>query len=493
MLKEQSYRQIFKATSLFGSVQVVNVLTGILRSKFVAIFLGPTGMGISSLLATTINLIITVSGMGLNFSAVKYISQANELGDNNKLSFVLKVFKRWLWVSCVIGTVFLLLLSQVISQFTFGNKTYTLSFVILSLMLIFTILTNGNTALLQSTRQLKLTAKSTVIGSVLGLITTIPIYYFYGIKGIVPSLVFGAIVTFSISEFFARKVSLTSVKVSKSETIHLGGEMAQLGVVMVLGQIIGSIVIYSIDLFIRKRGGITDVGLYQAGTMITSQSMGLVYSAMAMDYFPRLSAVSNDKVKVNQIVDQQLIITVLVACPILVLLIVFAPLIIHILLSKEFYVIADFVRWLALGTLFTAPSVVLGYIALAKGDKKTYFLYCTFFNSLFSLVCYIIGYVLNGLIGMGIAICFFQIVYVVFICFRFHQIYSFSLSKYFLMLFSKFTLFCIGALIATQFLDGLWVYLIGGAIFCLSSYYSWQKLDKLVGLKELLKEKILKR
>ena len=95
MSHQSSYRQVFKATSLFGGVQVITVLTTIIRSKFVALFLGPVGMGISSLLVSAVTLVNTISGMGLNYSAVRDISLANESGDIKKLSYTLIIFKRW--------------------------------------------------------------------------------------------------------------------------------------------------------------------------------------------------------------------------------------------------------------------------------------------------------------------------------------------------------------------------------------------------------------
>ena len=42
----------------------------------------------------------------------------------------------------------------------------------------------GQSLLLRAMRQVKLMAKSSMIGSALGLVTTIPLYYFYGTKGI---------------------------------------------------------------------------------------------------------------------------------------------------------------------------------------------------------------------------------------------------------------------------------------------------------------------
>ena len=53
---KSSYRQILKATSLFGSVQLFNILIAVLRTKLIAILIGPIGIGIAGLLNSTIEI-----------------------------------------------------------------------------------------------------------------------------------------------------------------------------------------------------------------------------------------------------------------------------------------------------------------------------------------------------------------------------------------------------------------------------------------------------
>ena len=489
MSSQSRYRQIFKAISLFGGVQLINILTIIIRAKFVAIFIGPSGMGIYSLLVSTVTLISIISGIGLNYSAVRNISQAYESENLSKLSSTLFIIRRLVLISCIIGALLLIIFSPLLSYFTFGNRDYTWSFIFLSLMLVFTTLTSGNTALLQGTRNLSYTAKSSVIGSVLGLLTSIPLYYFLGLNGIMPSLIISALTAYIISWFFARKVEVKPVKVTKDETIAVGYEMIKLGAVLVIGQLIGSLIIYIINAFIRNRGGLIDVGLYQAGMMMTSQSIGLVFSAMTIDYFPRLSGVFNDKEKVNNMVNEQGIVTALIASPLLIALIVFSPVFIQILLTPKFYVIEGFVRWLAFGTLFTAPMIIISYIPLAKGDKTVYFLYGTFYNSVLSLFFYIGGYLINGLIGMAVGFFVFQFFYLIIIVMRFYKLYAFSLNRNFLKVFITLAVLCSSAMLSTFLLKGIWIYLIGCLILVLSFCYALFKLDSFLGLKEIILQK----
>ncbi len=493
MSTQSKYRQIFKATSLFGGVQVINILTYIIRAKFVAIFLGPVGMGISSLFMTTITLINSVSGLGLNYSAIRDISKSSATGDIKEISYTLFIFKRWLWISCILGAFVMIAFSSFLSQYTFGNKDYSWSFVFLSLMIVFNTLSNGNTALLEGTRSMKNTAKSTVVGSCVGLLTSVPLYYFFGTKGIVPSLIIGSLTVYLISAYFANKVKTLPVTVSRADTLSKGGEMAKLGIVMVAAQALGSAVIYVINTYVRSKGGIEDVGLYQAATSITNQSIGLVFTAMTIDYFPRLAAVSDDNLKIKEIVNQQAIITILISSPILICLIVFSPLFIRALLSPDFYVITDVVRWLAFGSLFTAPMVVLGFIALAKGDKKSFFLYGSFFNNILALIFYIAGYMFYGLIGMGIAFFLSQLIYILFIGLRFHKLYSFSFTQQFLKVFLIYVGACLLVLSSSLLMGGIWGYSIGGIVVALSCVFSLMQLEKYMEVVGYLKMRFFKK
>ena len=67
-ITETSYRQIMKATSIFGGVQVINIIIQIIRSKVIAVLLGTTGVGVMGLLITTISFIAKLTGFGLNTS-----------------------------------------------------------------------------------------------------------------------------------------------------------------------------------------------------------------------------------------------------------------------------------------------------------------------------------------------------------------------------------------------------------------------------------------
>ena len=71
--RDESYSHVLKYKGVFGGVQGLNVLIGLVRNKFGAVLLGPDGMGLVSLFNTTVQLISQATHMGISFSAVRQI------------------------------------------------------------------------------------------------------------------------------------------------------------------------------------------------------------------------------------------------------------------------------------------------------------------------------------------------------------------------------------------------------------------------------------
>ena len=364
-----------KGTAMFGGMQVFNILIALLRSKMVALFLGPSGMGVAALFNSTANIIIQIAGLGLNLSIVKEVAAETD-GDGNVRLANVKIARRWLWACGFLGALIAIAASGFLSRFTFGSTKYGNGFIWLSLMIFFSILSSGEMSFLQGGRKLKSIAIATLSGAAGGLLASFILYNFYGEEGIVPAMILSAFIVYIVNVFFSRRFfSTKELVLSLKDTWAGGSKMVQLGVVLMLASVIGSTVAYLINTYIGYTGGIKDVGYFQAASSITNQYVGLIFSAMAVDYLPRLAAINDNKEKLQTVVNQQAEIIVLIVTPLIMALMVTASLVIHLLLTKDFIVIAPLLRWMALGMFFKAVSFTLGYISFSKGDKKTFFLY----------------------------------------------------------------------------------------------------------------------
>ncbi|MBO5663733.1 MAG: oligosaccharide flippase family protein, partial [Bacteroidales bacterium] len=78
---KDTYGKILKSTGIFGGSQVFNILIGVLRTKVVSVLLGPNGLGLMSLYPSVVDMLRSVSDLGLSFSAVRDISSAHATND----------------------------------------------------------------------------------------------------------------------------------------------------------------------------------------------------------------------------------------------------------------------------------------------------------------------------------------------------------------------------------------------------------------------------
>ncbi len=485
---QSSYRQIFKATSLFGGVQVFNIIIGIVRVKFIAVLLGAAGVGIIGLLNAPLQLIISITGLGISFSAVRDISESHGSGDKTRISNTITVLRRWSWFTGLIGAVVTITLAPILSKWSFGNTEYTWAFVWLSITLLLQALSRAQTAILQGTRRLKDMAKAGVIGSAMGLVTAIPLFYWFGTKGIVPALILMALTALILSWYFSRKVTIEKVELTIKETYKSGLGMASLGISMTLAGFISSLSTYVLSAFISNRGGVEQVGLYNSGWGVVGQYTGVIFAAMATDYFPRLSAIHEDNNKVKELVSQQSETALLIMTPLLALLIVTMPLVVRILYTPAFLPIVMFAYLTVLGMQFKAISWAMGYVYLAKGNGRL-FLTMEIISGIVILFLNLIFYYIYGLNGLGISFILSYLFGMLFSYIVLKWKYSFSFPKKFYgTLFISYGLVVLS--FVSVFISGtIFRYSVGIFILVLAALYSLFKLNDLMDLRSYLFKK----
>ena len=481
----KSYRSLIKSTSIFGGVQFFKIIIAIVKSKIIALLLGPTGLGVLGLFNTTIGLITSLTNFGLSTSAVKDIAAASESGDEMRISRVTFVVKRLLWVTGIIGAILTFFLSSKLSQFTFGNDDYKFAFMWLSSTLIFSQLTIGNIVLLQGMRKLNLLAKVNVIGSFIGLVLSVPFYYYLRLDGIVPAMIVSIVSLFLVSIFYYRKINFNSVRLNLIETLAEGKGMLKMGFLISLTGFIANGVSYLLRIYISNYGDLVDVGLYTAGFTIIGTYVGLVFTAMSTDYYPRLSGVSDDNKKTILLINQQAEISILILAPILTVFLIFSYLAIIFLYSNEFTSIDRLIQWSALGMYFKAVSWAISFIFLAKGASIVFFWNELIWNVYF-LVFSLLGYYLDGLDGLGIAFFISYVLYLIQVFLVAKNKYEFKFELQFYRVFIIQFLLGLGSFIAVISFSKLLSYIAGLIFITTSILFSFKELDKRMDLKAII-------
>lgn len=462
-----------------------------MRSKFVAVFLGPLGMGINSMLNETLGLIRSLTSFGITTSAVKNISQVTGDGEEFKLHKIIFIFKRWTWITGFLGFIITLLLAPLLSKLAFGNYEYIIPFLLISITLIFNQLAAGYSTILQGLRKVSWLAKGSVIGSVIGLLVSFPLFYFFKQDGIVPSIIITSVISLIILWSYVKKINLPSVIISRSEFLKEGKSMLALGFMLSMSGLITIISSYMLRLYIGRSGSLEDVGLYGAGYTIINTYVGLIFTALASDYFPRLSLVASNTKKRNDEINAQAEMALLILGPILCCFILFIDWGVILLYSNDFLKISPMLQWAAVGMFFKTASWAMGYLLLAKGASRTFF-FTELVSNIYFLLLNFLFYRLFGINGLGISFLlgyslhFFQNYIIL------NRNFEFKINGSFVTIFSVHLFLGISSLLLVLFMNNLYAKWFGTFFILLSSSYSLFELNKRLNLFDYIRMLISK-
>lgn len=435
------YKWIFKSIVLFGFVQVFKIIIGVIKNKLIAIWLGAEGLGLMGIYGSTVSFIQAGAGLGLNQSAVRDISEANINEETHSYSHIINVVNKLILITGLLGCLITLILSKFLSEWTMGDKTHTIGYALLSITVLANIINDGKQAILKGMRQLKSLANATMIGSVVGLLVALPLYYFFGLDGIVPEMLISSICALLVSDHYIHKIHYTKSNISIRQALQTSRQMLKIGGALMLVNFLGLGAGLIIITYMRYYGGLDEVGFYSAGTTIMNSYFGVAIAALTTDYFPRISAVNKDNILIEEELNKQSSVSLIICCPLFVLFLLLLPVFIRILYSNEFLPAINFIKFGVLGTMITIVSNQVDMILVAKYKIKVFAKLAIVIRSL-QVVINIAMYHWFGLFGTGISLAIMGIIHMSLITITVYKLYKIKFNSMFIRL-SAYVLFFI--------------------------------------------------
>jgi PST family polysaccharide transporter len=157
---------------------------------------------------------------------------------------------------------------------------------------------------------------------------------------------------------------------------RLGG----VGLPFVLNAMLASGGALLLRVLIQADLGLSAVGQFQAAYAVTTVYLTFIFTALVTDYFPLLSGLADDEPRLNRAANSQLLVAVLISAPLVMLMIVAAPVIVPILYSNSFGNTPHLLQLMLLGELAKIAGWTLGYILIAR-TARTMFVVTEFLYS----------------------------------------------------------------------------------------------------------------
>jgi len=409
-MSSSSHKTILKSTSIIGGSQVIKIIFNVIQAKALAVLVGAEGVGLKSSLNSAVGLIKQIFGLGIGQSATREVAK-KEAGNNQKeIAETILSLRRLAIILGLAGTIAVIVLRKPLSQFTFGNNEYATEIALLSIVVFFQILSGSYLALIQGKRQIKRLGKITILGAFYSTLFSIPIVYFWGLKGIVPYLVALSVAQFLTTYWFARKIKVLKIRLTLQHFLENSQSIVKLGLAFMGGELAMVASNYLIKVILIRHFDVDAVGFYQAANTLSIQYMGLILGAMSKDFYPRLTSVANKPKEAIKMINEQTEVGLILALPGLLFTLGLAPWLITVFYTAEFAISADILQWMILGVAIRAILWPMAFIFVAKGKGHIFVTTRILSHGLrLGLTYFLIRYF--DLIGTGMAFFFMYFVF----------------------------------------------------------------------------------
>ncbi len=407
-----SYRRILKSSSIIGGASVINILIGLVRTKLVAVLLGPTGIGLVSLYTGLMSTASAVATMGMGTIGTRQISQALSQDDERALAVVRRAMFWGALLLASAGALVVWSLREILAVKVLGAAEHATLVGWLSLGVAFSVAGASQGALIQGMRRIGDMARLSVYGSILNTVLGVSLLCQWGQAGLAAYVLIGPLSSFVLGHWYVSRLPKVAANpVAMKEMARQWQTLLRLGIPFMGAGLVGALVQLWIRVEVGNTLGAESLGHFQAAWTISMQYISVVLGAMGADYYPRLTGVIHDHKAATRLVNEQTEIALLLSAPVFIAMIGFTPWVIHLLYSNAFVPSVEVLRWQILGDVLKVASWPLGFVILAAGAGKAFFMIET-------IALVVMGGLISGLsscVGLQITGVAFLICYVIYL------------------------------------------------------------------------------
>ncbi len=460
-----------KAVGIFGGVQSVGIICSIMRTKLVAIWIGAAGVGLFGIYNSVVDMISALAQMGLRNSAVRDVAAAPDDAARNRVTVVVR---RWGWALGLIGAVVTMALSPLLSEWSFGDRAHVWSFVVLSIAILAGTVTCCEQAILQGHERLRRIARSSMWGLAAAFVVSVPLFYFLREAGVLWSVVAYSLCIFIAVMVYRQPARPLPRPMTLGETAREGRRFMVLGLYMTVSFFAAMLAQYVFIAYLNHRADTATVGYFQAGWTITTRYVGLVFTAISMEYFPRLSKVNAYPRRCGLFVSHEMTMALWVLLPMITALVTCSRLVVWLLYTADFYVMLPYVTWAMVGTVPRAVSWCIAFVILARGDGRIYLL-TELSSSALSVLINILFYNWWGFLGLGVGYIVWYLLYTAITWAVYRWRYRMTLARGMWPLSAAVTLAASACVLAMD-LGLTWLAALITLASCLASYRQLRRL-----------------
>jgi PST family polysaccharide transporter len=421
-------KSILRSTAILSSSSLVTILIGLVSAKAWAVMLGATGLGAMGLLQSLVGLTVMLLALGVGPGLVRLGASALAEDDAAQLAALRRAAWLLLWLPSGFAVIVLVLFRNEISRVVLDSPDHGRDVALMSLVVPVTMAAAIQASLLNAYHRVAVLAKIAVLTSALGTAAGLGVIYVWRERGVPAAIIATAAVTLAVTGYYYRReIGPSPVRTTWAPVVACANALIRFGVPYTGSMLVGMGIQLALPIFVVHRLGQTDVGYYRAAMAIAVSYLGFLTSAMAQDYFPRLSAVKNRPDELCALANQQFRLVLLIGAPLILGVLALSPFLVPIIYTPSFRPAVAVIEWQLIGDIFKFASWTMAYVVLVRSGSVAFFL-IELTCGVATLLTSWLGLQWFGLAGMGIAFLVSYAVYFLVVWATLRRILGFSLG-----------------------------------------------------------------
>ncbi|MFV5702398.1 O-antigen translocase [Flavobacterium sp. XS2P12] len=370
-------------TSFFSAIiTIIRISSGFIANKVVAVFAGAPGVAIVGAFANFISIVLTFSNGAINTGVVKYTAEFED--DEAELKTLFSTALKITLFCSVLTGISLIVLAPYWSSWIFAQQIYEGPIRILGFTVVFYALNTLLISILNGKKQISTYTIVNTLGSIIGLVFTVALVYFYEIQGALYAMVLAQSIVFFITAGLLIKSPWFSWEYfnkifDKSKATKLS-HYSLMAIVSALTLPVSQILFRNI---LITKFGIDQAGYWQGMMRISDAYLMIITTSLSTYFLPKLSSIKTDSGLRSEIMKGFKLIVpfLLLSC---LGIYFFRFILIKLLFTSDFIAMGQLFYWQLIGDFFKMTSWILAYLMLAKAMTKMY---------IFSEIVFSFGYV----------------------------------------------------------------------------------------------------
>ncbi|WP_316849735.1 O-antigen translocase [Pedobacter agri] len=409
--------KLIKTSILSGMITIIRVGSGFVVGKMIAVFTGPAGVAVIGQFVNFITIVFTFSNGAINSGVIKYAAEHED--DSTWLK---QLFSTSLKISvfCSLGVgIIIVCFATYLSEKFFDSLIYVGPLRMLGITSILYSLNSLFISILNGKKEINKFTLVNTIGSIVGLVLTIILVFFFKIEGALYALILSQVVVFFITSVFITKCDWFSWSYFNHKfNKDIGIKLSHFSLMAIVSALTGPVSQIVLRKIIIGKTGIDDAGYWQGIMRISDGYLLLIITSLTTYYLPKLSSLKSDAELRKEILYGYKIVlpTVFVGCIVIYLM---RFMLINTLYTSDFVPMEKLFLFQLLGDFFKVAAWMLGYLIVAKAMTKVYVIGEILFSILYVTLSYVFlrSYGIEG-VAIGFAVNYFLYFIIILYLFR---------------------------------------------------------------------------